>query len=340
MCSALDTSTEKDIQKALQNLQKGRSSLSIAHRLSVSASSNATIYFGAQPSLSCESDYCFSGCVSPWHYNYQHSNTNHLSSILVLKDGQIVEQGSHKELLAQDGVFASMWADQISASEEPAVSIGDRSVKEAVPGYLEDEPEPAPVAEADVAAENGAPSVSQDRAVSGVFVDAPEVIPAALESTEEATDAPPVPVKESGSDEPTAPPLAFPATDDTTSQRAPSERIPSQTVGGVTFGDSVNAPPSRSGTPDPEAEPKRKRISSQNLQRFARKMSLATRRTGSATLIPGLKREGSSTPLASQDGEGESSARNSNDSPNDSVQTDVDQSKNKKKDKEKRKSLF
>lgn len=33
--SALDTSTEKDIQKALQNLIEGRSSLSIAHRLSV-----------------------------------------------------------------------------------------------------------------------------------------------------------------------------------------------------------------------------------------------------------------------------------------------------------------
>jgi ABC-type transport system involved in Fe-S cluster assembly fused permease/ATPase subunit len=33
--SALDTSTEKDIQKALQNLIQGRSSLSIAHRLSV-----------------------------------------------------------------------------------------------------------------------------------------------------------------------------------------------------------------------------------------------------------------------------------------------------------------
>jgi len=35
VCSSLDTSTEKDIQKALQNLIKGRSSLSIAHRLSV-----------------------------------------------------------------------------------------------------------------------------------------------------------------------------------------------------------------------------------------------------------------------------------------------------------------
>jgi ABC-type multidrug transport system fused ATPase/permease subunit len=36
--SALDTSTERDIQKALQNLVRGRSSLSIAHRLSVSLS--------------------------------------------------------------------------------------------------------------------------------------------------------------------------------------------------------------------------------------------------------------------------------------------------------------
>src|ERR1700723_3156974 len=34
--SALDTSTEKDIQKAFENLVQGRSSLSIAHRLSVS----------------------------------------------------------------------------------------------------------------------------------------------------------------------------------------------------------------------------------------------------------------------------------------------------------------
>jgi ABC-type transport system involved in Fe-S cluster assembly fused permease/ATPase subunit len=41
--SALDTSTEKDIQKALQNLVQGRSSLSIAHRLSVSALSTILI---------------------------------------------------------------------------------------------------------------------------------------------------------------------------------------------------------------------------------------------------------------------------------------------------------
>jgi len=76
--SALDTSTEKDIQKALQNLMKGRSSLSIAHRLSTIASADL---------------------------------------ILVLKNGEIIEQGNHKELLTLDGVFASMWADQVSSAD-------------------------------------------------------------------------------------------------------------------------------------------------------------------------------------------------------------------------------
>lgn len=52
-------------------------------------------------------------------------------SILVLKDGQIVEQGSHSELLEQNGIFATMWADQIS-TEDPSTS---QSVKQEVPGY-------------------------------------------------------------------------------------------------------------------------------------------------------------------------------------------------------------
>ncbi|EJT97371.1 P-loop containing nucleoside triphosphate hydrolase protein, partial [Dacryopinax primogenitus] len=72
--SALDTATERDIQKALNNLVKGRSSLTIAHRLSTIA--NADI-------------------------------------ILVLKDGQIVERGSHRELLKMNGVFAQMWAEHV-----------------------------------------------------------------------------------------------------------------------------------------------------------------------------------------------------------------------------------
>jgi len=58
-CSALDTSTEKDIQKALQNLVQGRSSLSIAHRLSVGYSFWCAIEFALKlrrlsPLLTCK----------------------------------------------------------------------------------------------------------------------------------------------------------------------------------------------------------------------------------------------------------------------------------------------
>lgn len=46
--SALDTSTEKDIQSALQRLMQGRSTLCVAHRLSVSNTKNAffPVYLG------------------------------------------------------------------------------------------------------------------------------------------------------------------------------------------------------------------------------------------------------------------------------------------------------
>ena len=50
--SALDTSTEKDIQNALQNLMVGRSSLSIAHRLSVSSFRTITIDQDSYPGFS------------------------------------------------------------------------------------------------------------------------------------------------------------------------------------------------------------------------------------------------------------------------------------------------
>ncbi|EMD37782.1 hypothetical protein CERSUDRAFT_136601 [Gelatoporia subvermispora B] len=92
--SALDTQTEKDIQKALLHLMEGRSSLSIAHRLSTIASADL---------------------------------------ILVLKDGQIIEQGSHADLLARNGAFAAMWADQVQGSED-----GVSSHKKEVTGYSVD----------------------------------------------------------------------------------------------------------------------------------------------------------------------------------------------------------
>ncbi|KAH7108101.1 hypothetical protein BKA62DRAFT_609850 [Auriculariales sp. MPI-PUGE-AT-0066] len=77
--SALDTNTERDIQNALQNLMRGRSSLSIAHRLSTIAAADL---------------------------------------ILVLKDGQIIEQGNIRELIAKNGSFASMWAEQVKTDED------------------------------------------------------------------------------------------------------------------------------------------------------------------------------------------------------------------------------
>jgi hypothetical protein len=40
-------------------------------------------------------------------------------SIVVLKEGRVVEQGSRKELLELNGLFSSMWTDQISTPEEP-----------------------------------------------------------------------------------------------------------------------------------------------------------------------------------------------------------------------------
>lgn len=68
--SALDSKTEYEIQKDLQNLMQGRTSIIIAHRLSTIM--NADI-------------------------------------IVVLKDGKIVQQGTHKELINQRGEYKELW---------------------------------------------------------------------------------------------------------------------------------------------------------------------------------------------------------------------------------------
>ena len=76
--SALDSHTEKDIQDALERVARGRTSLVIAHRL---------------------------------------STVVHADNILVLDQGVIVEQGTHVELLAKGGLYASLWTRQREADE-------------------------------------------------------------------------------------------------------------------------------------------------------------------------------------------------------------------------------
>lgn len=288
-------------------------------------------------------------------------------SILVLKDGQIVEQGSHKELLAKDGVFAAMWADQISASEDPAISI--QSAKPELSGYsagpsasTEDVVAPPMDTEEvvyDIPPETQAEGDLQEGVVAAEeptesqsleFSEEPEPIvspeseaepPVAFPSSESATVQPlAFPSSEEAAEETVSPPdiqsepespvVAFPVSDDGPSTPQSAPLIPA----GVTFGETNT--PSRTGTPDPDAEPKRKRISSQNFQRLAKRISISTRRQGSVAsignIIPGLKRD--SSPRVSVDDAGGSSRGEGslNDSPDASVVgDDSDKTKKRKK---------
>ncbi|MFU0503413.1 ABCB family ABC transporter ATP-binding protein/permease [Pseudaminobacter sp. NGMCC 1.201702] len=76
--SALDTQTEQEIQTALDLVSRGRTTIVIAHRLSTVIAAD---------------------------------------EIIVLKDGQIAERGTHLSLLAANGLYASMWARQREATE-------------------------------------------------------------------------------------------------------------------------------------------------------------------------------------------------------------------------------
>ncbi|KDQ57655.1 hypothetical protein JAAARDRAFT_35344 [Jaapia argillacea MUCL 33604] len=339
--SALDTSTEKDIQKALQNLVQGRSSLSIAHRLSTIASADI---------------------------------------ILVLKEGKIVEYGSHSDLLARGGIFATMWADQTSdeqsipapvplpahgysLDQEPAPVVepeGTKEVPEEVRDLLPADEEVVETPEEDLVdiaqtdnIEQG--PVSEGDVPSSTVLPPPSAavaFPTSEDDTAEPSDDPEpqaavafpavgFPVTE---DAPVAPsPVAFPASEESSQRSHSGGGTPAVQAPGVTFVAEVGSPPSRTGTPDPESEPKRKRISSQNFQRLARRISLSRRAgSSSSSIFPTLKRESSvtSTPKdeGASKGEGTISARDG-ESPTPSVGSDTGKLKKEKKEK-KRKTLL
>ena len=91
--SALDTRTEREIETALRAVSTNRTTLVIAHRLSTVVDAD---------------------------------------EILVLSDGWIAERGTHASLLAEDGLYARMWALQAEQTEtaepEPMPSLGPEAV--------------------------------------------------------------------------------------------------------------------------------------------------------------------------------------------------------------------
>jgi ATP-binding cassette subfamily B (MDR/TAP) protein 6 len=150
-------------------------------------------------------------------------------------------------------------------------------------------------------------------------------------------------------------PVAFPMSDSgpvtfpgSTSDEAASQKDPSVTqTPGITFAQEVGTP-ERTGTPDPESETKRKRISSQNFQRLARRISVTTRRAGSVSvsgipILGNLRRDATS---ASASGSAQASTETdapklSSESPAGSIQSEPDKDKTKKeKDKKKRRTFI
>lgn len=82
--SALDTKTERNIQNALNQMCANRTTIIVAHRLS-------TII--------------------------------HADEILVLKEGEIIERGTHEHLIGQEGTYAEMWKQQLENHESNANNL-------------------------------------------------------------------------------------------------------------------------------------------------------------------------------------------------------------------------
>ena len=89
--SAVDTHTEREIQRALDNVVAGRTTIAIAHRLSTLRKADL---------------------------------------LLVIKDGRLAERGTHAELLALDGEYARLHRAQTTAATRPELGITEGAEEE------------------------------------------------------------------------------------------------------------------------------------------------------------------------------------------------------------------
>ena len=216
----------------------------------------------------------------------------------------MIERGNHAELLALNGTFAEMWNDQVSASDAASTVAKRQSV---VAGYeVEQDTTAQDVGENGDAAEYEAnhSGIGTNIKLAENDANAPVDFPT-TDHDQEVEEVPVKPKRESIAEREPSQPVSFPTTaafpgsGDTDSRHTPSLANGSRPQSpGVTF--EPQSPPSRNETPDPDAEPKRKRTASQNFQRLSRRISIGTRRAGSALSIPiqnipGFKREGTST---------------------------------------------